>query len=132
MKGHHSAGLDHHSFACTGIPALARALTSDCKLAKAIDGDRLALLKRGLEESKEPFQYRGRFFLRNPCLLMNVPGNIRLLHRRHFLGCWPIASPLLNATTLKAGIDQSGMQGTHADATVHPPHRHTSPQKRES
>ena len=84
MKGHHSTGRDHHSFACAWIPSLARALTSDCKLAKAIDGDRLALLKGGLEESKEPFQYRGRFFLRSPCLLMNVPGNIRLLHCRHF------------------------------------------------
>lgn len=63
MKGHHSACRDHYSFACAGIPALASALTSDGKLAKAVDGDLFTCLKGGLAESKNPFQQRGCSFL---------------------------------------------------------------------
>ena len=77
MKGHDSAGRDHHRFTRAGIPSLARALTADCKLAKALNGDRFTCLKGGLEEIKNPVQDRGRFMLRDPGLLMNASRNSR-------------------------------------------------------
>ena len=90
MKAPHSAGRDHHSFACAGVPSLASALTANCKLAKAGNGDRFPRLKGGLEEFKEPFQHLGGFRLRDPCWLMNVPGNIRLVNRLSL----PLRSPI--------------------------------------
>ena len=81
MKGHHSARRDCHSVPRLRITSLSRALTLDCKLANAGDGDRFAFLKGGLEESKNPVQQGGCLYLRDPCVLMNVPGNLRLSHR---------------------------------------------------
>ena len=90
MKAHHSAGRDHHSFARAGVPSLASALTSNREGAKAVDGDWFTRLKGGLEEFKEPVQQGGCLRLRDPCLPMNSPGNVRLLHRRSL----PLRSPI--------------------------------------
>ena len=79
-KGHHSACQDHDGLARAGIPPLAWELITNRKLAKARDGDRLALLKGGLEEFKNPLQQYGRLWFRDPGFLMNPLGNIRLSH----------------------------------------------------
>jgi hypothetical protein len=83
VEGHYSACRDHHRFARLRIPSRARALSSDCQPAKGLNGDRSSFLM-GLEKPKEPFHQLGCLGIRDPYLLMNVPGNIRLAHGRSF------------------------------------------------
>jgi len=110
MKAHHSAGRDHHSFARAGVPSLASALTSNRERAKAVDGDWFTRLKGGLEEFKEPVQQGGCLRLRDPGLLMNSPGNVRLLHRRSV----PLRQSIIIQTSLglEAGVYSTEVAGS--------------------
>src|SRR5512147_28190 len=80
MKGDHSACWDHRFLSRAGISSLASTLTADCKLAKVSDDDLFPLLKGGFEDVQNPIKHLARLVLREPGLLMNPSGNLRLSH----------------------------------------------------